>query len=103
MTKPVERDERGCWKKGSSGNPKGKTRELPADFLDDFQKGAPKALRIIKELMSSKDENIRLQATKYYLDKCVGTKFQAYLDTDPEQEELTIRVIPASDKDENRR
>lgn len=99
MAKVIERDERGRWKKGSSGNPKGKTRELPAEFLADFQKGAPKALKKLKELMNSEDENVRLQAVRYYLDRCVGSRFRAFIDDEETtNDDLTIRVISADDK-----
>lgn len=99
----VERDERGRWVKGSSGNPKGKSRQLPPELLKAFQTDAVKAVSNLRELMNDEDPNIRLAATKFFIDKCVGTRFQAFLDEDnTTDEDITIRIVSAAEERERR-
>lgn len=95
----VERDERGRWVKGSSGNPKGKSRQLPPELLKAFQADAVKAVKNLRELMADEDPNIRLAATKYFLDKCVGTRFQAFQDDEGmNDDDITIRIVAAEER-----
>lgn len=95
----VERDERGRWVKGSSGNPKGKSRQLPPELLKAFQTDAVKAVKNLRELMADEDPNIRLAATKYFLDKCVGTRFQAFQDDEGmNDDDITIRIVAAEER-----
>lgn len=95
----AERDERGRWKKGTSGNPAGRSRSLPPELLQAFQTDAVKAVKTLRELMNDDDPNVRLSATKYFIDKCVGTHFQAFQDEENTTDDITtIRIISANGK-----
>lgn len=105
----ANRDERGRWKKGTSGNPdtqwkkgtsgnpQGRKRALPDSVLKLFTENTEGAILQLMNLMNDPDPNIRLAATKYFIDKGIGTNFKAFIDEDEnkEEEDFKIRIFSA--------
>lgn len=109
----VERDSRGRflpgssgspatqWKKGASGNPKGKRIVMPEKIYKLFADNTDIAIGKLLELMDDPDPNVRLAATKYFIDKGVGSKFQAFASAEDEEENngMTINIIRGTRKE----
>lgn len=92
----VGRDERGRWVKGTSGNPKGTQRKIPDSTFALFANNTDKAIKRLFKLMDDPDPQVRLQATKYFLDKGLGRTFQAFEEADAaDGEPLQIMITRA--------
>ena len=94
----VVRDNKGRWMKGHTGNPAGRTRIVPHKTIALFTDNAPQAVRRLFKLMDSKDEAVRLQAVKYFLDKALGKDWQACIPDEAQPEGLTIRITRATEE-----
>jgi hypothetical protein len=68
MSEPANRDESGRFPKGVSGNPKGRSKELPADFR---AKG-PEALQRMLGYMEHEDPAIAQKATTWVAERIYG-------------------------------
>ena len=68
------------FKKGQSGNPKGRRKELPgmkAELERRYGSNGAKLIETLDELRGSRDQKIRLQATELLLAYLVGKPTQA--------------------------
>lgn len=100
----VERDSKGRflpgssgspatkWKKGVSGNPKGKRIVMPEKIYKLFADNTDTAIGKLFELMDDPDPNVRLAATKYFIDKGVGSKFQAFASEEETEDHDTMTI-----------
>ena len=97
----VRREPNGRWCKGQSGNVYGKKKRVTKKTLDMFTENTDKAIEKLFSLMDSPDPKIRLEATKYFLDKGLGKAFQAYDDMEDESKDGTveIRIVRAHKED----
>lgn len=94
------RDKLGRWEKGVSGNPAGRKRALPDSILGLFTENTDKAIKKLIKLMDDPDPNVRLAATKYFIDKGIGSGFRAYIDEDADGDnDMTVRIIRGKRKD----
>lgn len=90
------RDEKGRWTKGTSGNPQGRQRKIPDSTIALFTNNTDKAIKRLFKLMDDPDPQIRLQATKFFLEKGLGRTFQAFEETAAEDDEpLQITITRA--------
>jgi hypothetical protein len=75
LPKP-QRDARGLWAAGNSGNPSGRPKKV-AEIAELAQQHAPEAFAKIVELMSHKDAKVALAAANSILDRAYGKPAQA--------------------------
>ena len=97
----VKRDNKGRWMEGCSGNPNGrpgKKSKIQQGTIELFAQNTNAALCNLLELMNSADLAIRLQATKYFLDKGLGRDFQAFEDFEDTDNDLTIHIVRKKEK-----
>jgi len=96
-----ERDSKGRWKKGSSGNPEGRRRAIPDNILCLFEDNTEKAIRRLIRLMKDSDPSVSLAATKYFIDKGLGAKFSAFIDdTSNDTDDIKITIVKANNEED---
>jgi hypothetical protein len=71
-----QRDARGLWAPGNSGNPLGKPKRV-AEITDLALKEAPAAFTKIVELMGHKDPKVAMAAAVHILDRAFGKPAQS--------------------------
>ena len=73
----TSRNDDGTYKKGSSGNPKGRPKrtDLEKAMLAEIYQLAPQAIISLKQLLESEDTpaNVRLKAVEIVLNRVCGT------------------------------
>ena len=75
----TNRDEKGRFVKGSTGNPGGRPTSGVSftDLLRAKVEAKPKAVERLVDLMESEDENVALKAIVYFLNRLEGMPKQA--------------------------
>lgn len=76
MEEPANRDNRGRFQPGQSGNPNGRSRVDP-EVMERMRRLAPAAVEAICECLSSSDERVKLEAAKQLLDRVLGKPVQS--------------------------
>ena len=92
-----------AFKKGQSGNPKGRRRQseeeknLKVEFIKQLKHYAPEALNTLFEIMQDTKSKDRLKAAQYIIEKTFGNNFIA-MEDENQEEEIVVRIIKC-DKD----
>jgi len=96
----TNRDSKGRWLKGQSGNPAGgigKQSRIPQEVLTLIQDSTAQAISSIVGLLNkSRSDHVRLEAAKFLIEKGLGRNFQAYDQTSLDQ--LRITIVSAADE-----
>ena len=80
------------WKKGQSGNPGGRKKELK-EITELAKEASPAAFEQIQDLSQNcKDPRVRLSASQYILDRAWGKPAQAVEVSGKDGKDLTINV-----------
>lgn len=90
-----------AWKKGQSGNPGGRPKEI-ADLKSFCQEKSPVAMAKVASLVESADERIALAASQTILDRAFGKPAQTTAHTGPTGEgpiehKIEVRFVRAQD------
>lgn len=72
----AERNEKGQFVKGKSGNPGGRPK-IPDNIKENLEDLVPKSVKTLSKMLNSKNQNVQLRAAVAVLDRVYGRPGQA--------------------------